>query len=151
MLKYSKCPKYFLPNLSAQAQMFGIFYKKKASLGVRSPWGPARGKLQLAARASLFVNLVNILNFLLQSWPALPKANNRKGCWHKSNRGPLLVHLLIEEKCHTLQPGIGRQRIQRVTAPEAPARHRHRAYHLGPNNHSGNWLLTLTTNMQYDW
>ena len=96
-----------------------------------------------AARASLFVNLVNILNFLLQSWPALPKANNRKGCWHKSNRGPLLVHLLIEEKCHTLQPGIGRQRIQPVTAPEALARQHsiHRAYHPGPNNHSGNWLL----------
>ena len=35
--KYPKCPKIYLPNLSAQAQKFGISMKK-ASLGVHSPW-----------------------------------------------------------------------------------------------------------------
>ena len=34
--KYPKCPKIDLPNLSAQAQKFGIF-EKKLSLGVHSP------------------------------------------------------------------------------------------------------------------
>ena len=32
--KYTKCPPKFWPNLSAQAQKFGILEK----LGVRSPW-----------------------------------------------------------------------------------------------------------------
>ena len=32
-----KCPQKFWPNLSAQAQKFGIF-EKKLSLVVRSPW-----------------------------------------------------------------------------------------------------------------
>ena len=35
--KYPKCPQIDLPKLSVQAQKFGIFYEKKASLGVRSP------------------------------------------------------------------------------------------------------------------
>ena len=34
--KYKKCPRIYLPNLSAQAQKFGIF-EKKNSMGVRSP------------------------------------------------------------------------------------------------------------------
>ena len=35
--KYSKCPRIYLPDLSAQAQKFWISIKK-ASFGVRSPW-----------------------------------------------------------------------------------------------------------------
>jgi hypothetical protein len=35
--KYPKCPRIYLPNLSAQAQKFWISIKKKASLGVCSP------------------------------------------------------------------------------------------------------------------
>ena len=35
---YPNCPKIYLPNLSAQAQKFWFSMKKKASLGVRSPW-----------------------------------------------------------------------------------------------------------------
>jgi hypothetical protein len=36
--KILKIPKIYLPKLSAQAQKFGMLMKKKASLGVRSPW-----------------------------------------------------------------------------------------------------------------
>ena len=39
--KIPQCPKLYLPNLSAQAQKFGISMKKKASLGVRSQCGQA--------------------------------------------------------------------------------------------------------------
>ena len=55
--KTPKCPKMYLPKLSAKAQKHGFFLSKKASLGVCSPcmipweimtkWGPGALHLQI--------------------------------------------------------------------------------------------------------